>query len=317
MAQYHLGSKGPEVGRIQTRLRELGVYRGPIDDDFRGGTESAVRAFQSGQGLSVDGIVGPKTWGALFPGDEVPAPAITAKPLNHRCLALTGSFETGAPVPDCFAGLSGDCEGQGISFGVLQWNFGQGSLPPLIQEMAQHYPDIMAEAFGQQYAELCSILGRTRQQQLQWARSIQDPARRVKEPWRGQFKALGRRPEFQEIEVAHAERLFQRARGMCQEYEVQSERAVALMFDILTQNGSISSAVKARIVGDFAGVSPGDEVARLRIIANRRAEAARARWVEDVRARKLTIANGEGVVHGCHYHLADDFGIGLRPFVAS
>jgi hypothetical protein len=56
------------------------------------------------------------------------------------------------------------------------------------------------------------------------------------------------------------------------------------------------------------------EVARLRIVANRRAEAAKPQWVEDVRSRKLTIANGEGSVHGRHYDLAEDFGITLRPF---
>lgn len=54
-----------------------------------------------------------------------------------------------------------------------------------------------------------------------------------------------------------------------------------------------------------------DEVARLRIIANRRAEAANRKWVEDVRARKLTIANGEGTVHGRFYDLQEQYGIGL------
>jgi hypothetical protein len=35
--------------------------------------------------------------------------------------------------------------------------------------------------------------------------------------------------------------------------------------------------------------------------------------VEDVRTRKLTIANGEGTVHGRHYHLDEQYGIGLKP----
>lgn len=34
------------------------------------------------------------------------------------------------------------------------------------------------------------------------------------------------------------------------------------------------------------------------IVANRRAEAANPRWVDDVRVRKLCIARGEGTVHG-------------------
>jgi len=38
------------------------------DGVFGGQTEAAVRSFQRGCGMVPDGIVGPKTWGAL---DEV------------------------------------------------------------------------------------------------------------------------------------------------------------------------------------------------------------------------------------------------------
>jgi len=54
-------------------------------------------------------------------------------------------------------------------------------------------------------------------------------------------------------------------------------------------------------------------VRKMQIIANRRAEAADSRWIEDVRARKLTIANGVGVVHGVSIDLANQFGITLAP----
>ena len=56
------------------------------------------------------------------------------------------------------------------------------------------------------------------------------------------------------------------------------------------------------------------EVERLRIIANRRASAAKDEWVEDVRTRKLTIANGQGTVHGNFYDLKEQYGLGLEPF---
>ena len=52
----------------------------------------------------------------------------------------------------------------------------------------------------------------------------------------------------------------------------------------------------------------------MRIVANRRAEAANPAWVEDVRARKLCIANGYGVVHGIPYDLEGQFGIGLARY---
>src|SRR2546426_7961180 len=88
------------------------------------------------------------------------------------------------------------------------------------------------------------------------------------------------------------------------------------LFRSKVQNGSINTVVQAQIQRDVAGldaVLQGDdlEVARLQIIANRRAEAANPQWVEDVRQRKLTIANGTGVVHGRRYDLATQYGVRL------
>ena len=51
-------------------------------------------------------------------------------------------------------------------------------------------------------------------------------------------------------------------------------------------------------------------------IAIRRADAANPKWVADVRVRKLTIADGVGTVHGAHYDLEAQYGIGLRPAVS-
>jgi hypothetical protein len=164
------------------------------------------------------------------------------------------------------------------------------------------------------------MLAADRGEQLQWARSIQDPIRwTVLEPWRGLFKALGRTAEFQTIETEHARGIYERGLAMCGEYGLATERAAALMFDIGVQNGSIGAEVKARILGDFGSQglldNAGDtEVARMRIVANRRAEASNPRWIEDVRARKLAIALGEGVVHGKPYNLEEQFGIRLQPW---
>jgi hypothetical protein len=54
------GDKGPAVGRVQTIL---GVF--PVDGDFGGITDGAVKGFQAAADLGADGVVGPKTWAAL------------------------------------------------------------------------------------------------------------------------------------------------------------------------------------------------------------------------------------------------------------
>ena len=321
MAVYRLGSHGSQVTQIQEALKQRGLYRGPLDGLFGGGTRGAVIAVQRSAKLVPDGQVGPKTWGALF-GEtaQIPAPAIVNEDLVRRCLALTGAFETGTGVPECFCGLSGDFDGQGISFGVLQWNFGQGSLQPLLKEMVSQHADVAKGVFGDHYDALQEALSASDDELMSFARSIQHPVKHtVYEPWRGYAKALGRTREFQEIQVRHAAGIFERALAMCREYDVWSERAVALMFDIVTQNGSIKGITRAQIRADFntlpAALSETErEVRKLEIVANLRAEAANPRWVDDVRRRKLCTARGEGVVHGIHYYLEEQFGIRLKRY---
>lgn len=316
MPSYQQGSKGNEVRQIQSRLKELGFYTGLVDGDFGGGTESAVKSFQRDKRLTVDGTVGSKTWSKLFPKQEIPAPGIYAKPVAFKCLALTGSFETNAPVPECFAGLSGDFDGQGMSMGVCQWNIGQGSLQPLLKKMDEEHCEVAKGIFHDDYPVFATWLGEERETQLEWIRGLQDPRHNLAEPWRGYFKALGRTEEFQQIQADAADRLFKKGLTLRKKYSLMSDRAAALMFDILVQNGSIGSITEAQILADCARLNvslPAEqlEVERMKIIANRRAEAAKAEWVEDVRRRKLTIATGEGTVHGRYYNLAEQYGLGL------
>lgn len=58
------GSKGPDVLTLQQTLNKLG-YHLSIDGIFGNETDDDVKDFQKSKGLTVDGIVGPKTWEAL------------------------------------------------------------------------------------------------------------------------------------------------------------------------------------------------------------------------------------------------------------
>jgi outer membrane murein-binding lipoprotein Lpp len=50
---------------IQTCLKNAGFYKGEVDGVKGRKTRSAIRKFQSANGLSADGVVGAKTWEAL------------------------------------------------------------------------------------------------------------------------------------------------------------------------------------------------------------------------------------------------------------
>lgn len=56
-----MGSRGDEVRRIQQKLKNWGYYTGSVDGIYGSQTQNAVRKFQRDNGLSVDGIAGPKT----------------------------------------------------------------------------------------------------------------------------------------------------------------------------------------------------------------------------------------------------------------
>ena len=55
------GSRGSEVSKIQTKLKNWGYYTGSVDGIYGSSTLSAVKKFQRKNGLTADGIAGKAT----------------------------------------------------------------------------------------------------------------------------------------------------------------------------------------------------------------------------------------------------------------
>jgi peptidoglycan hydrolase-like protein with peptidoglycan-binding domain len=66
------GDHGEAVRRLQRALRRTPNLSIVVDGQFGAGTEAAVKQFQQGAGLAVDGIVGHATWQALPDGGPMP-----------------------------------------------------------------------------------------------------------------------------------------------------------------------------------------------------------------------------------------------------
>ncbi|MDO4743410.1 MAG: spore cortex-lytic enzyme [bacterium] len=60
-----IGSRGSEVTKIQTRLKNWGYYAGAVDGIYGTRTQAAVKKFQRANGLTADGVAGPRTLQAL------------------------------------------------------------------------------------------------------------------------------------------------------------------------------------------------------------------------------------------------------------
>lgn len=59
------GDRGSEVRFVQNVLRELEYYFYKADGFYGPRTQTSVKVFQADQGITVDGVVGAKTWNAL------------------------------------------------------------------------------------------------------------------------------------------------------------------------------------------------------------------------------------------------------------
>ena len=84
------GSKNQHVKQAQQLLIERGYNLGicGADGDFGTATDAAVRKFQKDHGLTVDGVIGPKTWEKLLNAPVNPAKidkyTVTIKQLNKE-----------------------------------------------------------------------------------------------------------------------------------------------------------------------------------------------------------------------------------------
>ena len=106
--EMKLGDKGDQVSDLKSRLKSLGLYSGAISRVFDNATQSAVKKFQSGHSLTVDGVVGPKTWTLLTaltnhtptpaPAGGAAAPTPAATPITSQNVIIMRNGTRGAVV---------------------------------------------------------------------------------------------------------------------------------------------------------------------------------------------------------------------------
>ncbi|MDR0897856.1 MAG: peptidoglycan-binding protein [Oscillospiraceae bacterium] len=83
------GSSGQAVRNLQQKLKDLGYYTGSVDGSFGSGTDTALRAFQTQNGLTSDGVAGSRTLERLY------SPSAVAKPTAY-------AYPTSRPTPKTY-----------------------------------------------------------------------------------------------------------------------------------------------------------------------------------------------------------------------
>lgn len=152
----------------------------------------------------------------------------------------------------------------------------------------------------------------SRDEQMNWARSINDANNRVLPDWEKQFTELCRTKEFQQIQRNTAVEYIDKAKELADEYNLKSERGFALAFDIAIQNWDISLASDKYIKLQIAQGASEKEV--LKLLAEAAVSNSDSDYQEDVRSRKFAIVNGGGHVHGKDYYMEKEFGLTDAPY---
>ncbi|GFO62083.1 hypothetical protein M1B72_00925 [Geomonas paludis] len=114
-------------------------------------------------------------------------------------LEITTYFEGGG-----YAALAADNDQQVTSFGLLQWNFGQNTLGPLLRKMYKSAPVSFDNCFcnDDAYKEFKSaIVTNDQAGQVRWARAKLKTDRKE---WEGAFRKLAQVDEFNKIQAHEA-----------------------------------------------------------------------------------------------------------------
>lgn len=88
------GDSGTAVKELQYRLKELGYYSASRDGVYGSATRTAVMAFQTRNGLTVDGIAGPSTLKKLYSSSAVKAGSTSSSGSTGSSSGSSGSSST-------------------------------------------------------------------------------------------------------------------------------------------------------------------------------------------------------------------------------
>jgi hypothetical protein len=216
---------------------------------------------------------------------------------------ISKQFEVGN-----FNQVAGNFDGQGLSLGYIQWCLGQGTLQPLLNRMDREYNAEMKSIFATNYDSIHNMILDTKENQLAWAKLINNSTNTITEPWYSQFIRLCNNKNFINIESdAEAYKVGQ-AMIISDKYNLKTVRGFALAFDIAVQNGTIS--LEAAKIIDTALVKNPNMIEKdlLKVIANAVADTSTSNS-EDIRLRKMAIVNGAGSVHGFVLDLDKNYGL--------
>lgn len=329
-ATFAQGSSGRSIRKIQELLSQLQVPvpgggsepaldPSKLDGVFGHTTRRAVQRAQIFFLLPATGEVNHQLWTKLTIDPWPDA--------YERSLGLIASFEG-----HNYTLAAGNYDGAGITWGVIGFTLltnlrarggpKYGSMVTLLNMIIEKHPDLFDKAFGTVPATLLqNMLKDTPAKLLNFAQSISTGRHnnRLIPSWQEGFRRLGEFPEIQVLQDKLAKELYydkaiNAASEFAQKYNMDSDQTNQLFFDIQVNNGGLSRNERNVVIAALNKLMQQHPNASLSKKLNEITEVlatSRPKFATDIRARKGTISNGFGTVHGKRYRL-DGWGIEVR-----
>lgn len=201
-----------------------------------------------------------------------------------------------------FEALAGNFDNQGMSFGVIQWNFGQGTLGPVLKEMRDLDGSTFDSCFenNMNLQELIDALDSgSKTAQYNWATNIQETNYNG---WKNSFKNIGHVEKFKLIQLKHAAKYHDNVMSCIELMRELSStlmniidlRTYVALYDLCVQQNNLNKA-KVEITEGFSITDISTQKDLLIYVVQKRAEKASSIYVADALSRRM------GIIHGSAY----------------
>jgi hypothetical protein len=203
------------------------------------------------------------------------------KSVLNQAIKITSAYEGSG-----FGALTGNFDGQFMSYGFIQWCFGQGTLQPLFKRLFKEFPGVAARVLPEGGKSLRAAL--LNNSEKDWALQRQEGNKFI-DPWKTALKKLGETSEMQKIQMDAAKWYIDRAVNQMGQFGLYTDRSFCLLFDIAVQNGGSPYVTFTPEMSYFD---------KLKNIVDATVIKSNIKWQGIVRDRKMAIVNSHGSVYG-------------------
>lgn len=217
---------------------------------------------------------------------------IPLKEAKEIAIKVTGAYEGKG-----FSELSGNFDKMGMSWGVFQWNFGQGTLAPLLKTMQEVNLYEFNNCFSnkEDLDSLNKALNGSIEEQKEWAINMQQ---KYNTRWKSIFNNLANVKEFQQVQIDYSEKIIGYAKKIISWMKKQKPELMkkvelvtfVALVDLAVQQNSINKAIP-QITNQLRYKNPTSQKEFLEIVVYERGATANSKYRADAISRRMGIIN--------------------------